>query len=674
MQYFKIDGVMTNNELVEKCKDRRASSEVANMFAYHTSEYNKKNCKDGLLFIHSVNGLHMQLCAVTFTDNYIEKHLVRFLRGLSTHLADVKIEEDVYSGFENMLRHAYRQDYIEDDDDIKSMASLDGMSRRWGRFSSWDENLIAEGGLDLAQARNASDAFLGAGVFSEELDRIFEGKDVKVVGHPVHYLIQTDSRDNRKEMYRTLLGCLYNRGRIHNRRYTYLDINGFSDIDSQAFEALYHAAYGGSVVIRYTPQDNEEEGVFASSERETIEFICHLMKKYRNRVLTVLCFPRECAKTKALFYENLENMCLIELREDLVSGDDACRFLKYLAKQNNIRVDARLTAEIEDDKAYDSSELTDIFERWYDHKLRNTYYPQYKANDSVKKTVQKAVPKGSAYDRLQSMIGLDSAKNVIGQALDYYKALKLFKDRGMKQDHPAMHMCFTGAPGTAKTSVARLFAEIMKDNGLLTKGQLIECGRQDLVGKYVGWTAPTVQRKFKEARGGVLFIDEAYSLVDDRDGSFGDEAISAIVAEMENHREDVVVIFAGYSDKMEGFLNKNPGLRSRIAFHVPFDDYDSNELVGITGLLAKDKGMKLSADAEEKLVGIFDEARKHSDFGNGRFARNVVEKARMKQAGRLVRMDLDQITDDDLVTIKAEDIEIPEIGSSQTERRIGFCA
>ena len=120
----------------------------------------------------------------------------------------------------------------------------------------------------------------------------------------------------------------------------------------------------------------------------------------------------------------------------------------------------------------------------------------------------------------------------------------------------------------------------MKENRLLSKGNLIEVGRGDLIGKYVGWTAPMIQKKFKQAEGGVLFIDEAYSLVDDRDGSYGDEAINTIVQEMENHRDNVVVIFAGYPDKMESFLQKNPGLRSRIAFHVPFDDYSTEELCG----------------------------------------------------------------------------------------------
>ena len=169
----------------------------------------------------------------------------------------------------------------------------------------------------------------------------------------------------------------------------------------------------------------------------------------------------------------------------------------------------------------------------------------------------------------------------------------------------------------------------------------------------------------------MLFIDEAYSLVDDHSGSFGDEAINTIVQEMENHREDVVVIFAGYPDEMEKFLQKNPGLRSRIAFHVPFEDYDADELCKIAALIGKNKGISLEDAALQKLGTIFETARKQSDFGNGRYVRNVLEQAKMNQASRLLEYDFEDITTEEITTIKAVDIVIPEV-KIEEKRKIGF--
>ena len=346
-------------------------------------------------------------------------------------------------------------------------------------------------------------------------------------------------------------------------------------------------------------------------------------------------------------------------------------FLKLLAKENHVHTDKALFAKLAPEKGYLAAELQSIFDEWYNAKLKTSIYPQYKDLQVVKQEVVKAAPKGSAYDDLQEMIGLSEAKSVIKKALNYYKMQKLYEDKGVKPDSPAMHMVFTGNPGTAKTTAARLFARIMKDNGLLSKGQLVEVGRGDLVGKYVGWTAQTVQAKFKAAKGGVLFIDEAYSLVDDRSGSFGDEAINTIVQEMENHREDVVVIFAGYPNEMEKFLQKNPGLRSRIAFHVPFADYNADELVRIAQMMGKSKGVCFEEEALTKLTTVFKAARKQSDFGNGRYVRNLLEQAKMNQASRLLEYDFDAITAEEIKTIKAEDIVIPEV-KTEVKRTIGF--
>jgi AAA+ superfamily predicted ATPase len=212
----------------------------------------------------------------------------------------------------------------------------------------------------------------------------------------------------------------------------------------------------------------------------------------------------------------------------------------------------------------------------------------------------------------------------------------------------------------------------MKDNGLLSIGDLYEVGRADLVGKYVGWTAQIVKEKFRAAQGSVLFIDEAYSLVEDRDGMFGDEAINTIVQEMENRREDMVVIFAGYPDKMESFVQKNPGLRSRIAFTVPFADYNPDELYKIAELLAEAKSITFATDVKDKLLPVFTSVMKNDDFGNGRFARNLLEKAQMKHASRLISMDVEAVSKEDVCRLTAEDFDIPTLLPSTKKRVIGF--
>ena len=211
----------------------------------------------------------------------------------------------------------------------------------------------------------------------------------------------------------------------------------------------------------------------------------------------------------------------------------------------------------------------------------------------------------------------------------------------------------------------------MKDEKILPSGRFVEVGRADLVGDHVGATAPLVRKRFKEAQGGVLFIDEAYSLCDGYENSFGDEAINTIVQEMENHRDNVAVIFAGYSEQMRHFLDRNPGMSSRIAFHVEFEDYSVSELCDITGLMFAEKQMKVTDTAMEKLQHIYETARKNSDFGNGRFVRKMLEEAEMNLAVRIQKTDESQLTEELLTTIEVSDIPEPEIGRTR-ERKMGF--
>lgn len=278
---------------------------------------------------------------------------------------------------------------------------------------------------------------------------------------------------------------------------------------------------------------------------------------------------------------------------------------------------------------------------------------------------------GTAKKELDNMIGLASVKKIIHKAIAHYKLNKLCIDKGIAREKASLHMVFTGNPGTAKTSVARLFAEILKDEKVLPTGIFVEVGRADLIGDHVGATAPLVKRKFKEAQGGVLFIDEAYSLCDSYENGFGDEAINTLVQEMENHRDDVIVIFAGYTEPMHRFLDRNPGMLSRIAFQVEFEDYTTDELCDITKLMVSEKQMTITDAAMNKLRQNYDIVRGENDYGNGRFVRKMLEEAEMNLAERVLQYKESEITKELITTI--EECDIPNLSTRKRAiKRIGF--
>lgn len=285
--------------------------------------------------------------------------------------------------------------------------------------------------------------------------------------------------------------------------------------------------------------------------------------------------------------------------------------------------------------------------------------------------VEERIP-GTAKKEFEEMIGLANVKDVIGKALANFKLKKLCMDKGILKDNVSLHMVFAGNPGTAKTTVARLFAEILKDEKVLSSGKFVEVGRADLIGKVVGSTAPLVKKRFREAQGGVLFIDEAYSLCDGHEGSFGDEAINTIVQEMENHRENVIVIFAGYPTQMKQFLDRNPGLLSRIAFQVEFEDYTEDELCEITKLMLSRKEMTITDAAMNKLKTHFEGVMGSSDYGNGRFVRKMLEETEMNLAERVLQLKEEELTKEVLTTV--EECDIPEVVGKESGKKqtIGF--
>lgn len=239
---------------------------------------------------------------------------------------------------------------------------------------------------------------------------------------------------------------------------------------------------------------------------------------------------------------------------------------------------------------------------------------------------------------MDDIVGLTKVKEYIFSLEEYYRTSRRRSEAGLKASEVSKHMIFTGNPGTGKTTIARIISRYLKAIGVLTGGQLVEVSRADLVGRYVGHTAPLVQQVIKSAIGGVLFIDEAYSLYRGKDDSFGLEAIDTLVKGMEDNRDNLIVILAGYSKEMSVFLTANSGLKSRFPNIIEFPDYTGQELLDITKITVRSKGYVLDPQAEETLLAYYNQVQAfHSDTaGNGRLVRNKVEEAILNQSRRLV--------------------------------------
>jgi SpoVK/Ycf46/Vps4 family AAA+-type ATPase len=238
---------------------------------------------------------------------------------------------------------------------------------------------------------------------------------------------------------------------------------------------------------------------------------------------------------------------------------------------------------------------------------------------------------------LDTLIGLEAVKSEVRELTDFIHIQNIRRTVGLPTQDVSYHLVFTGNPGTGKTTVARLFSEILGTLGVVSSGHLVEVERSQLVGSYVGQTAPKVRERVEEALGGILFIDEAYSLTSRGEGDFGREAVDTLVKLMEDHREDLVVVVAGYPVPMAEFLDSNPGIGSRFRRTLHFDDFSEDELIAIFVKICTDGGYELTPEAESQLRTRLVATDRGPGFGNARLIRNWYEDALARQASRLVK-------------------------------------
>jgi len=258
---------------------------------------------------------------------------------------------------------------------------------------------------------------------------------------------------------------------------------------------------------------------------------------------------------------------------------------------------------------------------------------------------------------LNALVGLKGVKKLIEEIYAFVEIQRRRQKEKLVAEPLVLHMIFKGNPGTGKTTVARILGKLFKEVGVLPKGHLVEVERADLVGEFIGHTAQKTREQIKKALGGILFIDEAYSLARGGEKDFGKESIDSLVKGMEDQRDNLILILAGYQDEMDWFVEANPGLRSRFPIHISFPDYSNRELLAIADLMLQQRQYLLFNGAREELRFVIEkEHKRHEHSGNARLVRNLIERAIRRQAVRLLQKNGD-LSREDLMAITREDLE-----------------
>ena len=528
------------------------------------------------------------------------------------------------------------------------------------------------GSFSYEQAINEAKRLMANDFLIEEIRRIYSSDNAKqFYGNVVHYLIRANNTKVSEAIYELLIKSLKANNRLLGDRVTLIkDISVDEPRLGYNFDRILYRARGCSVVVD-TKGDDSEHKNYDEDYEDAIESFSQSIEEHGR---LTLCFF--IASTKGTdFSEGLmkgisANNNIIEINEGVGEVSEAKSLFKSLVEKKKVVVsDDDLNSYFRSGQVkYSVSDVYDLVERYCGKDYLKKYYKAYDKNNIRNEEYSLA-----AYKKLQNLVGLHELKTTVDQIITMGKMRNLRNEMGFKTEKQSMHMIFTGNPGSAKTTVARLLAEILSEARIIRRNVFVEVGRADLVGKYIGKTAPMVVEKFEEADGGILFIDEAYSLAGDSDRDYGIEAINTIVQEMENRRDNMIVIFAGYPDKMKKFLEKNEGLRSRISFHLKFPDYNEEEMCQILNYMTEKKGYILQDGVMDTCRDIFKDVCLHEESGNGRFVRNLLEHAERRQATRLLSGDINNIDRNSINLFLPSDFERPnELLVKEVGRQIGF--
>ncbi|HEY0698939.1 MAG TPA: AAA family ATPase, partial [Micromonospora sp.] len=440
--------------------------------------------------------------------------------------------------------------------------------------------------------------------------------------------------------------------------------------------ARFEEALGGVLFIDEAYTLSTGGGGGHDFGREAIDTLVKLMEDHRDEVVVVVAGYTPNMRTFLAANPGLESRFARTIQFDSYSDDELAEIVERLCRAHHYALEyetrqalVRHFSDMPRNETFGNARVArqvfeDMLGRQAYRLSNNPQAPDLELARLLPEDLgeQAAAPSAAAGEaqavqdllgRLNAMVGLDAVKREVTDVIDLIASTEARTRAGLPAPTISRHLVFAGAPGTGKTSVARLYGQLLNAMGVLRTGQLVEVSRADLVGEYVGHTAVKTTDVFNRARGGVLFIDEAYALAG-QGNDFGREAIDTLVKLMEDHRDDIVVIAAGYTGDMRRFLANNVGLASRFSRQVPFESYTASELVSIVQTLARDSGFDFDNDCLPLLSEHFDSLTRDESFGNGRYARQLLERTITKQANRLRRAAAPTV--DDMRQLYAADV------------------